>query len=146
MENSLSGLLPDEMLTDHIGIDVQHEEIFSRIEHLRSADLESNSEFVGSIVELLDYLALHFVTEERLAESAGIDFSAHADTHNQNLRLLNKALEEVKAGKMASRSFVRFIDHWFEHHINEFDKPFAEALERQSSPSLRRRVGSFTFV
>lgn len=141
MENFLSGLLPDEMLTDHLGIDVQHEEIFTRIERLRAADLEGSTDFIDSIVELLDYLALHFVTEERLAEAAGIDFSAHAETHNQNLRLLNKALQEVRRGAMAPRSFVRFVDHWFEHHINEFDKPFVTSLLRRGEAVKRAAAG-----
>lgn len=128
MENSLRGLLPDEMLTDHFAMDVQHEEIFARIESLRNGDMEADSCFAEHLGNLLGYLAEHFAAEEHLASAAGLEFSGHAKTHAQNLRLFQKAMAEVEDGSMEPRSFLRFLDYWFEHHINEFDKPFARRL------------------
>lgn len=128
MEKSLRGLLPEEMLTDHLGMDIQHEEIFARIEALRNGDMEVDGHFIEQLSSLLDYLAGHFATEAQLAVAAGLEFSGHAKTHAQNLRLLRKGMDEVKRGSIESRSFLRFLDYWFEHHINEFDKPFARRL------------------
>lgn len=129
MEKSLRGLLPEEMLTDHLGIDIQHEEIFARIESLRNGDMEAAGHFINQLSGLLDYLAAHFAQEEQLAAAAGLEFSGHAKTHAQNLRLLHKGMDEVKRGSMEACSFLRFLDYWFEHHINEFDKPFARRLQ-----------------
>lgn len=129
MEKRLRGLLPEEMLTDHLGMDLEHEEIFSRIEFLRSEDLEADSRFIEHLASLLNYLAEHFAGEERLAAEARLEFSAHAKNHAQNLHLLNKAMEEVRRGSMDVRSFLRYADYWFEHHINEFDRPFARRLQ-----------------
>lgn len=144
MEKSLRGLLPEEMLTDHLGMDIQHEEIFARIESLRNSDMEADACFIEQLSCLLDYLAEHFATEEQLATAAGIEFSGHAKTHAQNLRLLHKAMDEVKRGSMESRSFLRFLDYWFEHHINEFDKPFARRLLIISS-AVRNPAGMDAF-
>lgn len=129
MAKSLRGLLPEEMMTDHLEMDIQHEEVFARIEFLRSGDMEADGRFIGHLSSLLDYLAEHFAMEEQLAAAAGLEFSGHAKTHAQNLRLLHKGMDEVKRGSMEPRSFLRFLDYWFEHHINEFDKPFARRLQ-----------------
>lgn len=132
MENSLRGLLPEEMLTDHLGMDIQHEEIFSRIESLRNADMEGGSRVIDDLSALLAFLTEHFAMEEELAAAAGLEFSVHTKSHAQNLRLFNKAMDEVKRGVMESRSFLRYLDYWFEHHINEFDRPFARRLQSVS--------------
>ncbi len=132
METSLRGILPEGMLTENTGIDSQHEEIFSRIQSLQHEDLEASDRFVGRMGDLLNYLAEHFVMEERLAAEADIVFLVHGQSHARNLRLLNKAMEEVKSGRMEPRVFLRYIDYWFEQHINEFDKPFARALQARS--------------
>ena len=51
--------------------------------------------------ELLDFLANHFATEERLAQAAKIEFFLHGQEHGRNLRLLDKAVE--RAGKRQAR-------------------------------------------
>ena len=128
MDNMLRGLLPEEMLTDHLGMDLQHEEVFSRIEYLRNSETEDDAFLISALSSLLTYLAEHFAMEERLAAEGGVEFSAHAQDHAQNLQLFHKALAEVERGSMAPRMFLRYIDYWFEHHINAFDRPFAHRL------------------
>lgn len=138
MEQTLRGLLPEELQTDCFPMDAQHEEIFSRIEALRNDELAAMPAFIDRIADLLAYLDGHFATEARIAAEAGLDFTVHAQTHVHNFRLLNKAMNEVKRGSMEPRSFVRYIDYWFEHHINEFDKPFARSLQRHLADSQQR--------
>lgn len=142
MEKKLRGLLPEEMLTDHIDLDIQHEEVFWRIELLRNEELEEGGRFIEHLASLLQYLEEHFATEERLAAEAGLEFSAHTQNHVQNLHLLSKAMEEVKRSNMDSNSFLRYIDYWFEHHINEFDKPFARRLLAHPATGTVRRNAS----
>jgi hemerythrin-like metal-binding protein len=136
MEKTLRGILPDEMLTDYEGIDVEHEEIFSRITALRSAGPEAGSGFIGELTDLVRYLADHFAMEERLAAEAGFDIAAHARSHAENLHLFNKALSEAgnsgMQANMQAYALLRYIEYWFEHHINEFDKSLARRLQTQS--------------
>lgn len=142
MEQGLRGLLPEEMLTDHLDMDLEHEEIFARIEALRREDQEVDSDFIRQLSDLLAFLAEHFVMEERLAAEARLEFSAHTQSHAQNLHLLKKAVEEIKRGGMDVSSFLRYADYWFEHHINEFDKPFARRLQAHSSARIHAGLGA----
>ena len=79
-----------------------------------------------------------------MAREAGAEFAEHARVHRENLRVLRRALGEVKHGKRDVHSFLRYAEYWFERHINEEDKPFAAsvracrlaAADRQSVASL----------
>jgi hemerythrin-like metal-binding protein len=137
MDNMLRGLLPEEMLTDHRGMDLQHEEIFSRIEFLRNSEIEDDASLIPALSSLLAYLAEHFAMEQQLAAESGLEFSAHAQDHSQNMHLFNKALSEVAQGTMPPRVFLRYVDYWFEHHINTFDRGFAHQLLACSDSPLK---------
>jgi len=141
MDNMLRGLLPEEMLTDHLGMDLQHEEIFSRIEYLRNSETDDDALLIPALSSLLTYLAEHFAMEEQLAAEGGVEFSTHARDHAENLRLFHKALGEVKRGSMPPRMFLRYIDYWFEHHINMLDRPFAQHLVGRSDSPWGRVSG-----
>ena len=64
-----AGLLPESLLVDLPEIDAQHEEIFNRIESLKSACFESAITPIDEFESLLAYFAFHFATEERLADA-----------------------------------------------------------------------------
>ena len=141
MEKTLRGILPDGMLTNSLSIDSEHEEIFSRIQLLQREDLEAGDRFVGQMTDLLTCLADHFATEEKLAADAGVVFFLHGQNHAQNLRLLTKAIEEVKGGRMEPRIFLRYIDYWFEQHISEFDQPFVRQLQARTAATHKGVAG-----
>ena len=127
-----SACLPDELLVDLPEIDAQHEGIFSRIELLKTGCFESRYVDIAEFHALLTVFEQHFATEERIAEEAGLDFSAHAKTHRDTLFLLRKALGEVLSGAKDAHSFLRYAEYWFERHIREDDKRFiATLLESQ---------------
>ena len=67
-----AGLLPESLLVDLPEIDAQHEEIFNRIESLKSACFESAITPIDEFESLLAYFAFHFATEERLADAVGL--------------------------------------------------------------------------
>ncbi|MBK9447690.1 MAG: hypothetical protein IPO00_17265, partial [Betaproteobacteria bacterium] len=100
-------LLPDEMLTDHLGMDIQHEEIFSRIEYLPCWRREDESVWLSRCLPCWRYLGAHFLMEGQLPPEAGLEFSMHKRQHARNLHLLNKALGEVAQGSMAPSLFLR---------------------------------------
>ena len=128
MEANLAGMLPEVLLIDLPEIDVQHEEIFRRIESLKTASYGSAPPPCKDFESLLDYLKHHFQTEEGVALQVGAPFAEHARVHRKNLRTLCKALREVEDGRRDEHSFLRYIEYWFERHINEEDKPFAASV------------------
>lgn len=131
MQSALNGLLPQALLIDLPEIDVQHEEIFRRIEALKNASFGSAPVALDEFHSLLDYLEWHFASEERLAGQMRVDFAAHARIHDANLHTLRKALAAVHDGARDVHSFLRYIEYWFERHITDEDKPFAARLRER---------------
>jgi len=129
MEIAHAGLLPESLVIDLPEVDAQHEEVFVRIESLKNACFEIDFDPVGDFENLLSYFAHHFATEERIAQQSGLEFSEHIKTHRKSLRVLGKALDEVRSGERDPYTFLRYIELWFERHINDLDKPFAASLQ-----------------
>jgi hypothetical protein len=67
-EIPLAGLLPAALLIDLPEIDVQHEEIFRRIEALKETCYGNGPVSFDEFESLLDYLKYHFATEESIAQ------------------------------------------------------------------------------
>ena len=137
MESMHAGLLPESLVIDLPEVDAQHEEIFIRIESLKVACFEIEYDPIGDFETLLHYFAHHFATEERIAEQNGLEFSEHIETHQKSLRVLNKALHDVRSGVRDAYSLLRYIELWFERHINDMDKPLATSLQ---SPRRYRSI------
>ena len=133
MESNLTGLLPEALLIGVPEIDVQHEEIFRRIEALKAKSFGSGPPSLDEFDSLLDYLEWHFASEERLALQRGVDFAEHARVHQENLQTLRKTLRAVRDGSREVHSFLRYIEYWFERHITEEDKPFGYSLRSCTS-------------
>jgi len=130
MEINLAGLLPEALLIDLPEIDAQHEEIFRRIEALKETCFGSGPVSFEEFESLLEYLKYHFSTEERVAGEAGAGFVDHARVHRENLQALGKAFREVRDGARDVHSFLRYAEYWFERHITEEDKPFADSVRK----------------
>jgi len=128
VEIKLAGLLPEALLIGLPEIDAQHEEIFRRIESLKVSCFGSGPVSFDQFESLLDYLEYHFASEERLALEVGADFDSHAAIHRDNLHALQKAFGEVRNGARDVHSFLRYAEYWFERHICEEDKPFADSV------------------
>lgn len=128
MAGKLTGFLPAALMTGVGVLDAQHDAIFNRIEHLKQVSVETDALPIEAVRELLDFLVGHFATEEKLAGEAKIEFLVHGQEHARNLRLLEKAAGELASGKLDRHTFLRYIEYWFEQHINDFDKRFAARL------------------
>ena len=125
-----TGLLPETLRVGFPEMDGQHEAIFSRIEALKAACFGNSDLPVDEFRRLLELIAQHFASEERLAEEGAIVFSEHATVHRQNLQSMQDALEVVLCGVSEAYSFLRFTEFWFERHIVQYDQPFAADLQR----------------
>ncbi len=147
MDVRLVAMLPKALLIDLPEIDAQHEEIFRRIERLKAASYGSEPTPREDFDSLFNYLKYHFDTEESVALQAGAPFAEHARVHRDNLNTLRKALREVDKGRRDEHSLLRFIEYWFERHINEEDRPFAarvRACRLRSTESLAPTANSFS--
>ncbi len=129
MELMHAGLLPESLVIDLPEVDVQHEEIFIRIESLKTACFDIDYDPIGDFESLLSFFVYHFATEERIAQESDLEFSEHIKTHRKGLRVLNKALDDVRSGLRDAYSLLRYIELWFERHINEQDKAFSASLQ-----------------
>lgn len=129
MNNILAGLLPEALIVELPEIDGQHEEIFMSIELLKAVCFEGGHLPIEEFESLHALFAYHSATEEKIAEQAGLEFSEHARIHRTNLRVLKKALDEVRSGVRDGYSFMRYVELWFERHIIEYDQPFAASLQ-----------------
>jgi hemerythrin-like metal-binding protein len=138
------GLLPQELMIEHAEIDDQHDEIFFRIESIKESSLASGAIPHGEIADLVTYFSGHFATEERIARATGLDFSAHAKAHEQALRVFDKAGADLDSGRLDLRTFLRYLEYWFEQHIAEFDKPLGRRLGACPG-SLRSHAQSSSF-
>lgn len=137
MSQICQGLLPIELMIEHAELDHQHNEIFCRIEAIKESALASGQPPHDEVGGLIAYFADHFATEERLAEAAGIEFSAHVQAHSHALRVLHKARNDLGSGRLDLRTFLRYLEYWFEQHINDFDKPLGRSLSRLSASRPR---------
>lgn len=135
MSGIFHGLLPIELLIEHDGIDRQHEEIFGRIEAIKEAALDMEALPGSTITELASCFADHFATEERLAREAGIEMSRHAREHVDALRVLTRARADLEGRRLDTRTFLRYLEYWFEHHINQYDKPLGHRLSQYGKPA-----------
>lgn len=148
MEIALSPFLPEALLVGFPEIDAQHEEVFTRIESLKAGCFGNTYVDIAEFQALLDSFTLHFATEERIAEDAGIDFTAHAKIHRDTLDLLRKALGDVIKGERDAHAFLRYAEYWFERHIREDDKRFVATLQESRHfrlPHSRRPVSNRLF-
>lgn len=140
MEINFAGLLPEALLVDLPEIDAQHEEIFHRIESLKTACFEISYVPIDEFDALLECFAMHFATEERIAEEAGLEFAKHTKVHEDTLRMLRRALAELRSKGRDAHAFLRYCEYWFERHIAEDDRLFVSILQSGAfnrSSSLR---------
>jgi hemerythrin len=133
MGSKQAALLPEALRVDFPEIDGQHEEIFCRLEVLKTACFGNNDLPVDEFKSLLDSIGRHFASEEWLAGQAVIEFSEHARVHRENLQSMRDALEVVVGGASEAYSFLRFAEFWFERHIVQYDQAFVAELKRNAS-------------
>ena len=130
MEIRREDLLPETLAVEIPAMDVQHEQIFVHLEALKQACFGNSHLPAEEFKQLLNALEQHFIDEEHLALDAGIEFSRHAEVHKDNIVSLKDTLDIVLTGLSDPYSFLRYMEFWFERHIVQWDKPFANQLRR----------------
>ncbi|QDX81319.1 hypothetical protein B9N43_08735 [Denitratisoma sp. DHT3] len=82
----------------------------------------------AAIVELLDYAATHFASEEALMAAAGYpELAAHRQLHEQLLSQARDMALRVESGDpYVPGELNRLIYHWMVKHIQTEDRRFGE--------------------
>lgn len=117
-------------------IDIQHEELFRRIDKLELAMY--NGRAVTELRNLLEYLESyvieHFEAEEELMLKINYpDYASHAKEHTDFRNKINRILEDCK-GKGIDSYLAIDIDKqmrkWLEHHIMKVDMAFVPFIKK----------------
>jgi len=118
-------------------IDKQHKQLFdftnALYEGCRRGETAAREHFIETLHATVDYVAVHFSTEERIMEKINYpDTANHKREHADFVKKImesQKELEEDKKG--VALKFVQFLRDWVLSHIAICDKKFVEYLNKQ---------------
>jgi len=115
-------------------IDEQHMELINLTNKLfnncMARQERTNSIFLDTIHEAVEYTGYHFGTEEKMMGRINYpDFSKHKQEHTDFVREVYTRVEEFESGKMFTPlHFVYFLRDWVLHHIAVCDKKLGDYL------------------
>ena len=126
----------DSLLTGNATIDLQHRELFRRINLLlQSCKRGEGAESVAEAMRFLEVHVLeHFGDEERLqAETHYAQFKAHKAEHEQFLVEFGRLKASLRAKgsdfSLAIELLATLVD-WVGNHITETDKALCQHLKK----------------
>ena len=126
-------MLPHNLQVNIPEIDVEHDELFVFLEGFKEYCFERSPIPQEKRIALYGLLVSHFKTEERLAVSASVDFSAHEDAHEKMLETVSQTLGQMASNNSDLYSLIRYIGYWFESHILRYDLTLAKSLSAPAS-------------
>ena len=112
----------------HPLIDEQHKRLFSLSEAVAQtlADAEARRPAEEALRALIDFVRVHFATEDGLMREAGFpDASEHASAHGLLLAELDEYCRKVQEGEnpgLTVTGLVAYLWHWLIMHINAADR------------------------
>lgn len=122
MRSSFLSYLPSALVIDIPEIDEQHAHLFEQLDNFKASCIEHNTYRADEAEALFATLMAHCRTEERLAGEAAIDFRRHGEKHRAMLRGIRKMLDDMENTGGDVFSLIRYVDYWFERHIQEEDR------------------------
>ena len=149
MRSSSLSYLPSTLVIDVPEIDEQHAHLFEQLETFKLSCIDHNAYQADEAEALFATLEAHCRTEEQLARQSGLDFRRHGEKHRLMLRSIRKMLDDMESPGADVFSLIRYVDYWFERHIQEEDRnlgvnlrqgAFAEVGEEFADEFLERRV------
>lgn len=149
MRSSSLSYLPSTLVIDVPEIDEQHAGLFEQLETFKVSCIDHNAYQADEAEALFATLEAHCRTEERLARQSGLDFSGHGEKHRLMLRGIRKMLNDMEKPGGDVFSLIRYVDYWFERHIQEEDRnlginlrqaAFVEVGEQFADEFLEQRV------
>lgn len=111
--------------------DDQHKELFRMLNTLHDAAAGGNRSAIGKELDaLIDYVVMHFSTEEKLMQEKGYpDFAAHKAEHEKLVGTCADLQKKFHAGQAeVNQDTTRFVKDWLDHHIPKIDKAYGACL------------------
>lgn len=130
MRSSSLSYLPSALVIDVPEIDEQHAHLFEQLEEFKASCIEHNAYQADEAEALFATLTTHCQTEERLARQAGLDFRRHGEKHRVMLRGIRKMIDDMENPGADVFSLIRYVDYWFERHIQEEDRNLGVNLKQ----------------
>lgn len=119
----------DEKYSVHIKIiDSQHKKLLDFTNELFDACIEGKKEadksFQKTIKEAVEYVKIHFKTEENLMITNKYpDFPAHKKKHEEFILQIISEVKKYQSGlQFVPNNFVRYLRDWLLEHIAIVDK------------------------
>ena len=113
-------------------LDNQHTHLMRITNNLHLACLSdsknANYRFKQAVRETVDFVRLHFKTEEKLMTLSGFPgYRDHEKEHRDFMwEILNRSEQFQKSEEYIPQNFVQFFRDWVEAHIGCCDKAFAD--------------------
>lgn len=116
-------------------LDDQHYQLFTLIEALEAGT--KNPDYTTTVQtvlnELMEYVMLHFHTEEGYMESAHYDnLEEHKHIHEELAKSVNDRVNEMISREVTALDLIKlhnFLSNWIKTHILEEDQLYVEALK-----------------
>jgi hemerythrin len=111
--------------------DDQHREIFARVNSLNEAVAAGDRAKVGKQLDaLIDYVLMHFKTEEELFQKHGYpEFAAHKAEHDKLVGTCADLQKKFHAGQAeVTAETTGFVKEWLVKHIPARDKQYGPFL------------------
>lgn len=111
--------------------DDQHKEIFRMLNDLHETAAGADRNATGKqLDELINYVAMHFQTEENLMQQKGYpDFAAHKAEHDKLVGVCVDLQKKFHAGQAeVNQETTCFVRDWLDAHIPKIDKAYGPCL------------------
>ncbi|MDR2964689.1 MAG: bacteriohemerythrin [Treponema sp.] len=117
-------------------IDDQHKGLLDFVNELfnnSTGDEEAEREYFNKVMaKAVDYVKVHFATEERYMLGTGFpDYFAHKKTHQQFIIKVVESIKDFQRGKrLVLVSFARFLKDWVLSHVAMEDVKYSEYFKK----------------
>lgn len=120
----------DNLLTGITEIDNQHQTLFDMLARLEATvgTPRSWAAVHFALVELSDYVRIHFTVEEALMRLHGYaDLERHIAQHHEFISVLARLKHEAIVRDIG-QDMVRFLRNWLTSHIGRSDQDYVSRL------------------
>lgn len=111
--------------------DDQHQEIFRMLNGLHDTAAGGDRSAISKqLDQLINYVVMHFQTEEKLMQQKGYpDFAAHKAEHDKLVATCADLQKKFHAGQAeVNQDTTRFVRDWLDTHIPKVDKLYGPCL------------------
>ena len=120
-------------------IDDQHKGLVDLVNemfnHVSGNEAQEREYFNKIILEAVNYIKVHFATEEKIMKTTGFSgYSEHKLAHENFIVTVVETINDFKYRRHVSLlSFTKFLKNWILSHIAVMDKQYFEYLRKMAT-------------